>query len=632
MSEIENDDYKEKDIVWAKLKGNWWPSVISQISYKPLTSMGKTTKEKIYTIELIGEKTNFKVSSGKIESFIKNYEKHANTKNISLLKSIELAKKLWDKKNKKENEEQNKNIKDNKDTENAPKFLKKKRMNDKIVLDEEQNEERKDTKMKDNEEQNKEIISTPKNNIKINININVTNNNPKTMNFNSFPTTEVIHQSNSNNNMKLNKNISKFNYINYSSMSANENTGNKNGNKKEKIFNTSNMDNNNINNKDNNKGVFQTKDDEQNIKSLKKEKNSENKEKTGDNREEKNKKKDKEDSIEENDGSDCEEDNEELILSEEIVNESIQKILNCQIQMSNISSQKTIIKELIYLSEKFHEYYEKNQKDNDNCEIYNLSKDLIPILMNLTYNKNTEIMSKSSEIISFLNEKIIMEIFHLSQKDKNDLIESFEKNMTKINKEISENNKNEINLEEENFKEGQNIIELINKKAPIKSGISDIHTMYSKRGRPKKISINSELSSEIYSSKINEGIFGTSNVINEKNYCEEFIKIISSKDKIKMESEFKEKCGDFFETIYDKNNADLDNDIAKMRKNTCIKVYKAIKKINPEINRDLLKKMIVYYEYKIRNSNNEKIYVCKIKELFEIIKERLCDNDKPNNK
>jgi hypothetical protein len=32
-------------------------------------------------------------------------------------------------------------------------------------------------------------------------------------------------------------------------------------------------------------------------------------------------------------------------------------------------------------------------------------------------------MSKSSEILSFLNEKIIKEIFNLSEKEKSDLIE-----------------------------------------------------------------------------------------------------------------------------------------------------------------------------------------------------------------
>ena len=630
MSEIENEEYKEKDIVWAKTKGYpWWPSTISQISYKSLTTLGKTNKEKVYTIELIGEKNSAKVSSEKIEPFIKNYDKHANTKNSTLLKSIETAKKMCEKKTKKEkeNEEQNKNnkdSKDNKESDTSPKFLQKKRNNDRVILDDDQNEEEKDVKIKNNEEQNNNKISTPKNNIKINININFTNNNQNTYNLNSVQTKDAMNQTNPNpnsNNLKSNTktNIPKFNSINYSNLAANEKTTNKI--KKEKIFNTST---------DNNRDISISKEDEdKSIKSSKKEKKSENKDldlKLG----EKPEKENIEESIEENENEECEEDNEELILTNDIINESIQKILNCQVQISNISSQKTINKELTDLSEKFHELFDKNQNDNDNYEIYYLSKDLIPILLNLTYNKNTDIMSKSSEILSFLNEKIIKEIFNLSQKEKSDLIESLNSNKNKINKdEIYDNNNNiyNINSEEDEYKEGLNILELINKKATIKSGISDMHTIFSKRGRPKKISTNSELSSDVFSSKLNENFFNI-NTINEKNYYEEFVKILSIKDKTKMESDFKELIGDFFENIYDKNNSDLDIDIAKVRKNMCIKIYKVVKKIKPEVDSDLIKKMIIYFEYKIRNSNIDKIYSNKIKELFEIIKERLYVNDK----
>ena len=630
MSDIQNEDYKEKDLVWVKLKGYpWWPSQISQISSKPITTLGKNTKEKIYTIELIGEKNTLKVSSERLEPFNKNYDKHINTKNTSLLKSIELAKKIYEKNSKKEkeNEEQNKNNNDNKDNinnDNTSKFLQKKRNNDRIILDNEQNEEDKEIKINSNEEKNENMISTPKNNIKINININLTTNNQHTINLNSFQTKDAMNQTNPNPNSNIIKqnnktNMPKFNSFNYSTLPANEKTVNKNSNKKDKIFNT-NTDSNNKENK-----ILEDQD-EKSIKSFKKEKNSEEKE-DDIKLKEKPKNNDNEESEEENENSDCEEDNEELILTNDIINESIQKILNCQVQISNLSSQKTINKELVDLSEKFHQLFSKNQNENDNYEIYYLSKDLIPILMNLTYNKNTDIMSKSSEILSFLNEKIIKEIFNLSQKDQDDLIESLNNNKAK---ETSNNNsnKNDINLEEDEFKEGLNIIELINKKSTIKSGISDIHTIYSKRGRPKKISINSELSSDVFSSKINDGFFNMNNNINEKNYYEEFIKILSIKDKTKMESDFKEMIGDFFENTYDKNNSDLDIDTAKVRKNMCIKLYKVLKKIFPDIKKDLIKKMIIYFEYKIRNSNVDKIYSIKIKELIKIIKERLYDNDK----
>ena len=633
MSEVENEDYKEKDIVWANVKGySWWPSLISKVSIKQITTLGKATKEKMYTIELLGEKFNTKVSSEKIEPFMKNIDKHTNNKNTSLVKSIDIAKRLIEKKNKKEKEkddEPNKKDKDiqNNTNDNNPKFLQKKRMKDRVILDEEQNEEEKDIKIKPSGVENIDLLSATGGGVKINININLTNNNQRTYNLNSFQSPEVINPATSSNTnnfiIKSNTkpNIPKFSSINYSNISANEKTGNKNSNKKDKNLNV-------INN--NNK--MQTKDDEEkSIKSLKKEKKSEEKDydlKLGEKPTNKNK---TEESNEENENSECDEENEELILTNDIINESIQKILNCQIQISNISSQKTITKELNNLSEMFNEYFSKNQDEDDNAEIYYLSKDLRPILLNLTYNKNPDIVSKSSEIISILNGKIVIEVFNLSKKDQKDLIESFTKSKINDNdKDTSKenNNNNTINLEEEMFKEEKDILDLINKKSTIKSGISDIHTLNSKRGRPKKNSTNSELSSEVFSSRINEGALNFNNGMNEKNYYEEFVKLLSNKDKTKVESDFKDLSDDFFENIYDKNNNGLDIDIAKIRKSVCIKILKVLKKARPDIAIELLKKMIVYFEYKIRFSNTEKIYSCKIKDLFEYLKEKLSDNDK----
>ena len=632
MSEVENEDYKEKDIVWANVKGySWWPSLISKVSIKQITTLGKTTKEKMYTIELLGEKFNTKVSSEKIEPFMKNIDKHTNKKNTSLVKSIDIAKRLIEKKNKKEKEkddEPNKKDKDiqNNTNDNNPKFLQKKRMKDRVILDEEQNEEEKDIKIKPSGVENIDLLSATGGGVKINININLTNNNQRTYNLNSFQSPEVINPATSSNTnnfiIKSNTkpNIPKFSSINYSNISANEKTGNKNSNKKDKNLNV-------INN--NNK--MQTKDDEEkSIKSLKKEKKSEEKDydlKLGEKPTNKNK---TEESNEENENSECDEENEELILTNDIINESIQKILNCQIQISNISSQKTITKELNNLSEMFNEYFSKNQDEDDNAEIYYLSKDLRPILLNLTYNKNPDIVSKSSEIISILNGKIVIEVFNLSKKDQKDLIESFTNSKLNDNdKDTSKvNNNNTINLEEEMFKEEKDILDLINKKSTIKSGISDIHTLNSKRGRPKKNSTNSELSSEVFSSRINEGALNFNNGMNERNYYEEFIKLLSNKDKTKVESDFKDLSDDFFENIYDKNNNGLDIDIAKIRKSVCIKILKVLKKARPDIAIELLKKMIVYFEYKIRFSNTEKIYSCKIKDLFEYLKEKLSDNDK----
>ena len=383
MSEVENEDYKEKDIVWANVKGySWWPSLISKVSIKQITTLGKTTKEKMYTIELLGEKFNTKVSSEKIEPFMKNIDKHTNNKNTSLVKSIDIAKRLIEKKNKKEKEkddEPNKKDKDikNNTNDNNPKFLQKKRMKDRVILDEEQNEEEKDIKIKPSGVENIDLLSATGGGVKINININLTNNNQRTYNLNSFQSPEVINPATSSNTnnfiIKSNTkpNIPKFSSINYSNISANEKTGNKNSNKKDKNLNI-----NNNNNK------MQTKDDEEkSIKSLKKEKKSEEKDydlKLGEKPTNKNK---TEESNEENENSECDEENEELILTNDIINESIQKILNCQIQISNISSQKTITKELnnfVEKSNKEKKYFNEiiNSFQQKNYAIYNKIKNI----------------------------------------------------------------------------------------------------------------------------------------------------------------------------------------------------------------------------------------------------------------
>ena len=97
----EKEDYKEKDIVWVKVKGHpWWPSIINHFSFRNILTNEENIKEKIYSIEFIGEKNTVKVTKEKIEPFYKNYDQHINTKNPLLLKSVELAKKIIEKKQK----------------------------------------------------------------------------------------------------------------------------------------------------------------------------------------------------------------------------------------------------------------------------------------------------------------------------------------------------------------------------------------------------------------------------------------------------------------------------------------------------------------------------------------------------
>ena len=654
MIEGENEsniEYKENDIVWVKVKGYpWWPSIIKHISFRNIQSYDHNIKEKIYTIELIGEKINTKVSKDKIESFKKNYDQHINTKNISLLKSIETANKIYDKKNNtkivylKENAQEKNNRKEKdlininnqnvsskkfielnegkniteKENEKNIKYLQKKRINEKVILDDDNNTDNNDDNRSNITNKNKEdikIIPTQKNNIKINININVTTNNQNTVNINSFHPTDVISQKNNpNNNIIQNPT---FNPINISSLSSNE---------KNIIINNIN-DNNNI------KEAIKL-DEESLINSIEKEKNGKNDKKE---EKEKEKKNDSEESIDEE--NEWKEENDDDIITNDFINETIQKLLNYQIQMSNNSSQKMISNELCKLFEKLNELFDKNQNNSHDLDIYNLTKDLIPILITFTYyNKNNDILVKSSEILSFLNEKIIKEIFTLSPNEQQKLIDTLNTEDKDINKAINKdkgidskdddsNNKININdMEEKDFKEGMKIVEMISQKNMMKSNISEPqHISFAKKGRPKKNSINSDISSELFSSNLKEG----NNIFNfsEKSIYDEFIKIISCQDKDKMENDFNELSGNFFDSIYDKNNNDLDTEMAKIRKSSCLKIFKLVHKIFPEINIDFLKKIIIYFEYKIR-SDNSNLYSSKINTLFEIIKERFFDKTK----
>ena len=649
MIEGENEsniEYKENDIVWVKVKGYpWWPSIIKHISFRNIQSYDHNIKEKIYTIELIGEKINTKVSKDKIESFKKNYDQHTNTKNISLLKSIETANKIYDKKYNskivylKENAQEKNNRKEKdlininnqnvsskkfielnegkniceKENEKNMKYLQKKRINEKVILDDDNNTDNNDDNRSNITNKNKEdikIIPTQKNNIKINININVTTNNQNTVNINSFHPSDVLSQNNnSNNNIIQNPS---FNPINISTLSSNE----------------KNIIVNNINDNNNLKEAIKL-DEESLINSIEKEKNIKNGK--NDKKEEKEKKNDSEESIEEE--NEWKEENDNDNLTNDFIKETIQKLLNYQIQMSNNSSQK-MITELSNLFDKLNELFDKNQNNTRDLEIYNLTKDLIPILITFTYyNKNNDILVKSSEILSFLNEKIIKEIFILSPNEKQKLIDSLNKDID-INKkkdidgkDDDSNNKININdMEEKDFKEGMNIVEMISQKNIMKSNILEQqHISFSKKGRPKKNSINSDISSELFSSNLKEGniIFN----LNEKNIYDEFIKIISCQDKDKMEKDFKELSGNFFDSIYDKNNNDLDAEMAKIRKSSCLKIFKLVHKIFPEINTDFLKKIIIYFEYKLR-SDDFNLYSNKINTLFEILKERFFDKTK----
>ena len=248
MDNNNTKEFKIKDIVWAKAKGNpWWPGIIKNISFYNIEKDNQMVKEKIYKIDFIGEKSHVTLTKEYIELFIDNYKEHLSTKNQSLIKSIKLAKDLYNKRCSQKNnniyseENSNGNIIEIKEYKNKDKiYLNNKRKKsdncdtncnyEQFMCDIESGSERnyKDYKnymehknkkkirknnMIQNNNNDSKLLFKEKNNnnIKINININLTNNNNSTFNIFGIP---QINSLKNNNNINHNINKDTLNIIN----------------------------------------------------------------------------------------------------------------------------------------------------------------------------------------------------------------------------------------------------------------------------------------------------------------------------------------------------------------------------------------------------------------------------------
>lgn len=212
MAEGENE-LKERDIVWAKVKGNnWWPGLIKHISFRSVQTNNETIiKEKVYSILFFGGGDKVKLTRKKLEPFLEGFEIHSKTKKSSLLKAIAEAKKLYEKNNSnkiihidEDDEEKNK-----KELKNP--IIKKTHSpganshssSYKSLLNESEDESQNNHLQKkrgiisrepiviEDDEEGVPKIGT-RDNIKINININLTTNNQNTVNISSFPANNQI--------------------------------------------------------------------------------------------------------------------------------------------------------------------------------------------------------------------------------------------------------------------------------------------------------------------------------------------------------------------------------------------------------------------------------------------------------
>ena len=658
---------KEKDIVWAKIKGYpWWPGTIRAISsHKNQNNNKKFSKKKVYTVDFIGNKSHGEVSKNDINLFKQNYEEHCKTKNPSLIKSIELAKKLYQ-------EKANNSIignrfhNDDDDDETKGKINNK----DNYLLGKKRKKIMKIAHGYDDEEDNKKD-GRKNNDIKINININVTNNNQRTVNINSFSSNlgnlgrdaggniNVKERNNKSKSMNIirnkikNRNKHKKNeddefifdeeedesenyddnkeYDFYEKSIVNELLDIKKPNHERYNYNNKLYNNNNNNN---NMNLKQKKRKKKLIRGTNININS-NTEK------EKDKKSIKSSGINENSdldiGLNVRPDMFKNSKNIEDLDKIIHNLVNYQIQISNNQNQKMIIKELNKLQNIMN-----NNNNDSGIKIYHNYNALYKILSTFTYNKNSEIVSKSAEMLSNLPNTIIKNIFILSKEEEQNLLFN---NITNINSNdnIEEEEEQYINIELQKIcdfisKQNNNVKEKkenISRKSKmrikknkskannnIKDSIKDNNTKENNMNDNTNTNFKDESFISFDSSCNNSNDCndsnGNGNNSCNNNFSDNIINIIINE----LSDYFYHISDNFFKNVYNKNDIGLEKKLAMKRKFVCIKLFTLFKKTFPKLEEDYIKKIILFFEYKIRSDDPTlgQKYTKEIDELYYKVK------------
>lgn len=85
------ENFNVGEIIWAKIRGYpWWPATI--------TGTKDDSREKIYRVSFIGDKTFANLPKKFLAKFEKEYKTYSNTKQKKLVESIKEAKKLYNSK------------------------------------------------------------------------------------------------------------------------------------------------------------------------------------------------------------------------------------------------------------------------------------------------------------------------------------------------------------------------------------------------------------------------------------------------------------------------------------------------------------------------------------------------------
>jgi hypothetical protein len=401
------------------------------------------------------------------------------------------------------------------------------------------------------------------NDIKINININVTNNNQRTVNINSFK--------NINNGKK--KKMKKKEDDDYVYEEGEESDEfNDNEDIEKSVFDKESLENELMDIKLN-KRYEKLNLNIRKKKKLKKMEKSEKSEKS---------------EISEN-FYDFEK---EKVLKNEELNRIIQNLLNYQIQISNNQNNKLILSELNSL--------QTTIKDDKYFNINILYNQLYKLLSTFTYNKSNEIVLKSTDILSNLTNKILNSIFIISEEDINQLKATPDQS-TKQNNIIEDS-------DNENCSELKNICDLITNLDEISEEIS----IKSRRTKLKKHTNDNQkknnATNSAYDIKSEEDLNNSNSISNSNNdssilnlndsvtFSDNIINIISND----LRENFEKISGSFFKNIYNRNDNGLEKKIAMKRKYVCIRLFSLLKKTYPKLDEEYIKKIILFFEYKIR--------------------------------
>lgn len=264
----------------------------------------------------------------------------------------------------------------------------------------------------------------------------------------------------------------------------------------------------------------------------------------------------------------------------DLIRNTIDNLLKIQIE-SKPNMHNLILNELNKLKNNF------NEKNNKN--IYSLHKDIIPILNSLLYNKNEDIVDKSSKMIPIIIEKIIQEIFIFENKELNQLFDNLE----------------DIDIQQIK----QDIFFFLSKNSVKKN----------KRNQKNKNKKTRKLSNNSFSNENKNEIENTNLVfINET-----FNKFINDENN-EYSNELNSILNDFYHNIYNKkNNLNVKN--YNLRKQFCIKMFKILRKILPKKKEEEIKKMIIFLEYKIRCEDPSfgKKYQRQLKRLYKNIIDKI---------